>query len=71
MMIPSSSLELAARHNGGCEVVDWDKLNGVEELAATGVWGPIEGVDTCEGKWRAQGHDRLFSCTRQTHARCV
>jgi hypothetical protein len=56
-------LELAARHNGGCDVVDWDGVNGLEGLVATGVWGAIEGVDACEGKWRVQGHDRLFSCT--------
>lgn len=50
-------------------MVDWDGLNGLEGLVATGVWGTIEGVDACEGKWRVQGHDRLFSCTRETHAR--
>jgi hypothetical protein len=71
MKIPNSSLESAARHNGGCEVVDSDGLNGVEGLVATGVRGTIEGVDACEGKWRVQGHDRLFSCARQTHARSI
>jgi hypothetical protein len=52
-------------------VVDSDGLNGVEGLVATGVRGTIEGVDACEGKWRVQGHDRLFSCARQTHARSI
>ena len=62
MIIPRQSLALAARHNGGCDMVDWYGLNGLEGLVATGVRGTMEGVDACEGKWRVQGHGRLFSC---------
>ena len=43
-------------------MVDWDGVNGLEGSVATGAWELIEGVEACEGKWRVQGHDRLFSC---------
>jgi hypothetical protein len=62
MIIPRQGLELAARHNGGCDMVDWDGLDGLEGMVATGVRGTMEGVDACEGKWRVQDLGLLFSC---------
>lgn len=49
-------------------MVDWDGLDGLEGLVATGVRGTMEGVDACV---KASGGSRVMvdylAATRETH----